>query len=135
MTRKTFLTVGSLIALGVGLLALVAPDLLLASKGVSGTAPAVWTREVGVALIAVGATAFAVRGHDDSPTLRAFLYGNLAIQLGLLPIEPLAWHAGVITSLAGIVPNTVAHLLLAAGFSYYAVTMPAADLRPRADVA
>jgi hypothetical protein len=35
----------------------------------------------------------------------------------------LAYREGTITQLSGIVPNSVLHLCLAAGFLYYATTM------------
>ncbi|MEN9983027.1 MAG: hypothetical protein RJB10_1074 [Pseudomonadota bacterium] len=121
MNRKTFLTISSLIALGVGLFALCAPALLLQSKGVDVNAgTTIWVREVGVMLIAVGITVFMVRNHVDSPTLKAVLLGNVVVQLGLLVIEPLAYSAGIITKLAGIAPNTMIHVLLAFGFCYFA---------------
>jgi hypothetical protein len=107
----------------VGVFALFAPVALLASKGVSSTAASVWTREVGVLLVAIGVIVFSVRNHADSPTLQAVLNGNAIVQLGLLPIEVLAYREGTITQLSGIVPNSVLHLCLAAGFLYYATTM------------
>jgi len=125
MKRSTFLTLAATIALAVGAFALFAPAVLLASKGVSSVAASVWTREVGVLLLAVGATALMVRNHEDSPTLRAFLMGNAAIQIGLFPIEILAYREGTITILSGIVPNSIIHLCLAAGFIYYIAKMPA----------
>jgi hypothetical protein len=54
-----------------------------------------------------------MRGHDDSATLRALL------QLGLFPIEIIAYANGVITKLSGIVPISILHLLLALGFAYF----------------
>lgn len=124
MDRKTFLTISSLIALAVGLFALVAPELLLQSKGVvvnAGTT--IWVREVGVMLIAVGITVFMVRNHADSSTLKAVLLGNVVVQIGLLVIEPLAYFAGIITKLAGIAPNTMIHMLLGSGFCYFLLKM------------
>lgn len=114
----------AVIAVGVGLFALLYPGPLLAGKGVSQNPAAnIWVRELGVLLIATGIVAFLVRGQADSPTLRAVLIGNLIIQTGLWPIEPLAYRRGIITKLSGIVPNSVLHVFLAGGFAYYAVTM------------
>ena len=79
----------------------------------------VWVREVGVLVVAIGVTAFLVRGQPDSPTLRALLIGNVVVQLGLLSVEVIAYARGVITKLSGIVPNTLLHVALAAGFTYY----------------
>ena len=65
------------------------------------------------------------RAVDDelSATLRAVLVGNALLQLGLLPVELLAWRAGVISQVSGIVPNSVLHLLLAGGFAWFALRM------------
>jgi hypothetical protein len=124
MTRTTFLTIASLIALAVGTFAVVAPDAVLASKGVAASAAGnLWARELGIALLVVGVIAFAVRRHPDSPTLRAFLVGMALLQLGLLPIEIIGYVAGVITDVRGIVPNSVVHVVLAIGFAWYAATM------------
>lgn len=134
MQRKTFLTpfltIAALIALGVGAVALLQPAALLASKGVAlNPAAEVWMRELGCALVATGVVAWLVRAHPASPTLQAVLVGNAVLQLGLLPIEILAYRSGVITQLSGIVPNSVLHLALAAGFAWFA--WPATP-RPRA---
>ena len=121
MNRSVFLTLASFIALGVGVLASASPAMLLESKGVAPRAAAEgWVRQVGVILVAIGMAAFAIRRHPDSPTLRAFLWANAVLQIGLLPIEVVAYSQGVITRLAGIVPNTVLHAVLAAGFAWYA---------------
>lgn len=120
IARSAFLAVAAAIACAVGAVALITPTVLLDAKGVTDGAAAVWMREVGALLLAVGCLAFAVRHHAPSPTLRAVLWTNAALQLALLPIEPLAYHAGVITRLAGIAPNTVVHVLLAAGFAWHA---------------
>ncbi len=127
MKRHIFLSLASGIALAVGVFALAAPSVLLASKGITSAAAAVWVREVGVLLVAVGISVFLVRHHSDSPTLRALLVGNLLVQLGLMPLEVLAYRDGIITELAGIVPNTIIHALLACGFGYYAWVMPRAQ--------
>ena len=121
MSRKTFLTVAALIALGVGAFALAMPAALLQSKGVAvGEAAKVWVREMGVVLIAIGVVALLLRTHADSPTLRAFLIGNVVLQIGLFPIEIVAWVNGVVTEPWGIVPNSLLHLLLAYGFAHFA---------------
>jgi hypothetical protein len=124
MSRKTFLTLVAFIALGIGGIALLMPATLLESKGVMANAAAnVWMREVGICLISIGIVGFVLRGHPDSPTLRAFLVGNAILQLGLLPIEIFAYAEGVITQVSGIVPNSVLHVLLACGFAYFAATI------------
>jgi hypothetical protein len=128
VSRSLFLTFAAMIAVGVGGAALLAPEVMLASKGIAGNAAArVWMQEVGAVLIAVGVTAWLVRTHEDSPTLRALLWGNALLQVALLPIEFVAHAQGVIPDAAGIVPNTVLHLVLALGFVTYARA-----IRPRA---
>jgi hypothetical protein len=116
--RAWFLTLSAPIALAIGSFAIVLPRALLAGKGVAlpNEAAVVWVREVGVNVLAVGLVLFLVRRHADSPTLRALLIGNAALQLGLLPIEIAAFYDGVITRASGIVPNSVLHLVLATGF-------------------
>jgi hypothetical protein len=117
LRRKHFLSFASVVALGVGSVALFAPDALLSTKGVVENAAAtVWMREVGVMLVAIGFIAWCVRDHPDSPTMRAFLWGNTLLQLLLLPVEILAYGQGTITNLSGIVPNSILNLLLGLGF-------------------
>jgi hypothetical protein len=113
-----FLTFSSGVAVAVGCFAVVLPQVLLESKGVAlpNEAAAVWVRELGVAIFALGVTLFLVRKHAASPTLRAVLYGNALVQLGLLPIEITAHHERVLTRVAGIVPNSLLHVVLALGF-------------------
>jgi hypothetical protein len=121
MKRSTFLLVASLVATAVGVAALTLPRQFLAGKGIVDDAAAVvWMREVGVLILASGVVAFLVRAHADSPTLRVVLMGNALVQLGLFPIEIAAYHAGVITKLGGVVPNSILHLVLAAAFVHYA---------------
>jgi hypothetical protein len=117
LRRKYFLTFASVVALGVGSVALFAPDVLLSTKGVAGNAAAsVWMCEVGVMLVAIGFIAWCVRDHPNSPTMRAFLWGNALLQLLLLPVEILAFGHGTITNLLGIVPNSILNVLLGLGF-------------------
>ncbi|RKH12380.1 hypothetical protein D7V97_08660 [Corallococcus sp. CA053C] len=131
MTRKTFLLLTSCIGFAVGTLALLLPEAVLASKGVTpAPAAAIWVREVGVLLLALGAVAFLVRHHPDSPTMRTLLLGNAWVHIGLFPIELAAWHAGVITRFGGIAPNSLVHLVLAAGFLFFARQVHTADPLP-----
>ena len=121
MTRSTFLSVAASVALLVGGLALLAPAILLAELKHAEVTPAamVMARTVGVLLLCVGALALLVRRHPDSRTMRAVLLANLLVQLGLLPIDPLAWYGGAFHTLGSFVPNTLIHLGLAAGFAFY----------------
>lgn len=127
-SRSSFLTFAALIAIGVGGMALLAPDVMLSSKGIAGNkAASVWMREVGVVLLAMGVVNWLIRAHEDSPTMRAVLWGNALLQVGLLPIELVAYVHGVIPTAAGIAPNTVLHVVLAFGFFTFARA-----IRPRA---
>lgn len=121
MSRKLFLTVASVIAALVGGLSLLAPDILLGpvKSAVANPAALVMARTVGVLLLAVALLAFLVRGDADSPTMESVLKANLALQLGILPIDPWAYYNGTFGTLAAFVPNTVVHVLLASGFAYY----------------
>jgi hypothetical protein len=124
LSRAWFLGFAGLVALVVGGVALVDPAALLDSKGVHGNAAAaVWMREVGVALVAIGFIALSVRSHPDSPTLRAFMWGNALLQCLLLPVEILAFVNGTVPSLTGIVPNSILHVLLGMGFFAHARAM------------
>jgi hypothetical protein len=128
VSRSVFLTIAALIAISVGGMALLAPEVMLSSKGISGNPAArVWMREVGALLLAVGVMNWLIRTHEDSPTLRALLWGNALLQLGLLPIELIAHPQGAIPTAAGIVPNSVVHVVLACGFITFA-----RSVRPRA---
>lgn len=133
MTRTTFLTLSSSIALAVGALALLAPATLLAGKGVAPLdATQVWTREVGVLLLATGLLGLLVRTHPDSPTMRAYLAVNALLQVAIFPIELVAYHQGVITTPSGVVPNSVLHAVLAAAFATYAARVSSSpDRDPR----
>ncbi|MBK6688050.1 MAG: hypothetical protein IPG45_26480 [Deltaproteobacteria bacterium] len=120
MKRTWFLTIAGGIALLVGGIASLAPEWVLLGKGVPiEAAVLVWVREVGVAILAIGGMSLALRRHADSPALRVFLLGNAAHQVMLAPIEVVAYLDGTIPKLGGILPNTVLHVLLAAGFLAY----------------
>jgi hypothetical protein len=114
-----------MVAFAVGLFAFSAPGVLI--ENVKMAAPSdvanVMARTVGILLITVGMLAFLVRGHEDSPTLRSVLIANLVLQVGILPIDPIAYANGVYGTPGSFVPNTIIHVLLASGFAYYLVKM------------
>jgi len=131
-----FLTLGSAVSLAIGSVAVAFPRVVLESKGVAlpNGAAAIWVREVGIVIFALGVIMFLVRRHAESPTLRAIFFGNAIVQIGLLPIELAAYHERVITRVSGIIPNSLLHLVLASGFWVFAVRMtrtPAAAEAPR----
>ncbi len=125
MKRSTFLTIASAIALAVGLFAFCAPGVLIGRVKMAAPCDVanVMARTVGILLIATGVLAYLVRDHEDSPTLRAILIANLILQLGILPIDPLAYANGTYKTLGSFAPNTVIHVLLASGFAYYLLKM------------
>jgi hypothetical protein len=118
MTRKMFLTAAALIALAIGGIATIAPHFLLTVMKGAEARPAamVMARTTGVLLLATGLLALLVRSHPPSPTLRAILAANAALQLMLLPIDPAAWATGAFTTLGSFLPNLILHTLLATGF-------------------
>ena len=125
MKRKTFLTLTAAITLLIGCFALSAPGALLVN--VKHAAPSqvanVMARTVGILLVSVGVLNLLVRAHEDSPTLRAVLIANLLLQLGILPIDPIAYLTGAYRSLGSFVPNTALHIALSAGFIFYLLKM------------
>jgi hypothetical protein len=121
MHRKTFLAVIGTLGFVIGLVALCFPAVLLAGKGVAPEpAVCVWVREVGVLIVALSTILLLVRGQPDTPAMCAVLWGNAIVHGGLLPIEIIAWHGGVITRLDGIAPNSVLHAVAAIGFAFFA---------------
>ena len=136
MSRKAFLTVTSVIVLVIGIFALIAPNVLITSVKVAAPSETanVMARTVGILLISVGVLDFLVKDHEDSPTLRAILIANLFLQIGIMPIDPSAYVTGVYQTVGSFAPNTVLHIVLASGFTYYLAKMKkqeAHPLRPR----
>jgi hypothetical protein len=132
MSRKVFLTIVACVALAVGTFAILGTGALLADvKGASpNDASNVMTREVGVFLLSVGLLTLLVRSHPDSETLRAVLIANAVLQVTILPIEIIAHAQGTFAKLSGIVPNSIFHVLAAAGFGYFALRMSRQERRP-----
>jgi hypothetical protein len=125
MSRKTFLTIASSIPIAIGLFAFTAPGVLIGTVKLAAPSDVanVMARTVGLLLMTFGFLNFLVRGDDDSPTLRSILVADLVLQVGILPIDPLAYLYGVYGTAGSFVPNTIIHLLLAGGFAYYLVNM------------
>ncbi len=132
MTRKTFLSLTSIIATAIGLFALIAPSVLVESVKMASPSGAanVMARTVGVLILTMGVLDFFVRSHPDSPTMKAVLIANLVLQLGIMPIDPMAYASGTYHTLGSFVPNTILHLVLASGFIYYLVKMKPIELEP-----
>ena len=115
---RLLLLVAACVAAAVGCLALLAPASLLAAKGVASIDPAAiaMTRTVGVALLGVAGLDFACRDLAPSATLRRVLAANAGLQLMLLPLDPYAYAVGAFSGVGSFLPNTVLHMVLAAGF-------------------
>lgn len=121
MSRRLFLTIVSFVALIIGSLALWAPGFLLGEvkHATFDDTATVMARTVGIVLITVGVLNFAVRSHGDSETMRSVLLANLLLQIGLIPIDPLAYLNGTFRGLDSFVPNTILHVVFAVGFAWY----------------
>ncbi len=119
--RKHFLTLVAGIAILVGTVCVFQPTFLLQEikHAVANPASVVMARTAGMGFLAVGLLNFAVRNHDDSPSLRAILGANLLFQLALIPIDPWAFAEGTFRTLGSFVPNTILHIVLAIGFTYF----------------
>jgi hypothetical protein len=122
MSRELFLTVIGSLGLVVGFIAALLPGVLLSAKGVepSGTVQ-IWMRETGALIFALSAVVLLVRREPDSASLHAVLWGNALAHAALLPVEVWAWRSGLISRLSGIVPNSVLHVVAAAGFAFFAL--------------
>jgi hypothetical protein len=121
MNRQAFMVASSLAAFAVGSVALLFPGWILSSKGVAPSAPiAVWVREVGVLIFAIGLVTFLARKTNDRVAVQAVLLGSATLHLGLLPIELVAYAQGVITKASGIAPNSVLHVALGLGSLHFA---------------
>lgn len=125
MNRKTLLTVTSVVATLIGTFALTLPSVLIeeVKHASPGDTANVMARTVGVLLISVGILDFLVRNDEDSPTLRSVLIANLALQIGIMPIDPSAYLSGVYKTYGSFGPNTALHILLATGFAYHLFKM------------
>ena len=120
MSRNLFLSITACVAIIVGFVAVINPHLILMSKGVAvNEATIVWVREVGILLIPIGILNWHFRNLQDYQSMKYFLLCNALWQLGLLPIEILAYRNGIITDLSGIIPNTALHLLFSVGYIFY----------------
>lgn len=123
--RNLFLSIAGSVALLVGLMATLLPETFLVLKGVASVAGAVlWMRETGLLLLAFAGFAFAARQLPAFPFTFHFLVINVAVQLGLLTFEIIAYSAGILTGWASIVPSSLLNVMLAIGFVWCAVYQP-----------
>ena len=77
------------------------------------------TRTTGVLLLFAGGLNLLVRNDPPSATLRNILIADIALQLMLLPIDPLAWASGAFTTLGSFLPTMLLHSVLCLGCLYY----------------
>lgn len=96
MSRKTFLTIASVIPLLIGLFGMFAPDVFLAKVKTAAPNPtAIVMGGTVCVFFSMGLITFLVR---DSRTFEAFLTANLILQLGIVPVDPLAYLNGVFST-------------------------------------
>lgn len=121
MTRKTFLTFASVIALGIGSIAAFLPQVLLVDMkyAVLSDTGLVMARTAGVFLLSFGVLNFLVRSDPTSPTMVSLLLANALLQLLILPVDPMAYALGVYGSVLSFLPNTVLHVGLLIGFVFF----------------
>jgi hypothetical protein len=123
--RNLFLGIASSVALLVGLMATLSPGAFLVLKGVAPVAGSVlWMRETGLLLLAFAGLAFAARQLPASRFTFRFLLINVAVQLGLLTFEMVAYAAGTLVGWASIAPSSLLNAMLAIGFAWCAVYQP-----------
>lgn len=120
LERKTVLSVTAFIAIPIGLFILVAPQFFLESvkHAEPNDTANVMARTAGILLISIGLLDFLVRNSSDSPTMLAILAANLVLQIGIMPIDVIAYVTGAFSTLGSFVPNTIAHVILASGYAY-----------------
>ena len=125
MNRSLFLTIVAAIATIIGSICLFTPEMLIVEvkHAIPSSAANVMARTVGILLVSIAILNFLVRNHEDSQTIKAILKANLVLQLGIMPIDPLAYAYGIYATTSSFLPNTILHILLAAGFTYFILRM------------
>lgn len=125
MNRKVFLMLVSFVAFAIGFVTLFFPNefVVIAKVAAPSETANVFVCTVGVLLISFSVLNFLVRNHENSKTLQSIFIANLILQLSLIPIDLMAYSAGTFTTLGSFVPNTILHIILASGFSYYLIRM------------
>jgi len=121
MTRSTFLTIAAFVACMIGSIALFFPTFLLVDMKYANPSDegVVMARTAGAFLLSFGILNFLVRHNAASCTLMHVLMANAVLQILILPVDPLAYVAGVYGSALSFVPNTILHIALLTGFVFY----------------
>lgn len=120
MSRSTFFLI--LIAFGLifALMFLFAPNMIATMSGVEPVpVMTVPVRALGVMILALTLLNLLVRNHDDSPTLAAVLWANLAVHL-LTPLVDGLGAAQGLMPVSSVLPGAAAHLVLAWGCYHFA---------------
>lgn len=121
MRRSAFLTIAAFVACMIGSIALFLPTVLLVEmKNANPSAEGVvMARTAGAFLLSFGILNFLVRNDVASSTLMHVLMANAVLQILILPVDPLAYIAGVYGSAMSFIPNTILHIALLSGFVFY----------------
>jgi len=121
MKRSTFLTIAAFVACTIGSIALFLPNVLLVDMKYANPSAegVVMARTAGAFLLSFGILNFLIRHNAVSSTLMHVLMANAVLQLLILPVDPLAYVAGVYGSALAFVPNTILHIALLTGFIFY----------------
>ena len=119
MKRAYYFWIAAILALLFGLLMLFAPVQAAGAFGLPASSATNTTfRVLGSVMLGIALVNFLVRNHTMGETLRAVLWGNLAIHgIGFVAdcysaaIGDIAW--------SGVGPGLVAHLIVLVGAAYY----------------
>lgn len=123
MKRSTFLAISAIIAIFFGITMLLMPDKMLAMYAITMDGGGILVgRSLGALLFSLGLINWTARKAEDSLALRAILFGNLASHALTLVLDLMGTTSGDISAQGwGAV---VMHLVLGAGFAYYAFAKP-----------
>ncbi|SFE30383.1 hypothetical protein [Shimia marina] len=121
MYRKQFLTFAAFIASTIGAIALFFPTFLLVDMKAAAPSETgiVMARTAGAFLLSIGVLNFLVRTDGSSKTLASILLATVVLQMLILPVDPIAYFAGVYGSVMSFVPNTILHFGLLAAFIHF----------------
>lgn len=121
MKRKHFLIITALLAWGISLMMMIAPASfagMIAVLPPSGALSA-WTTFIGTNLFAIGVINVFAATSGWNRAVLGVLVGNIVLHILGLAFDWTAFNNNII-SFPGVMQVTVMHLLLIAGFGYYA---------------
>lgn len=125
MKRQTFLTIAAVVGALFAVVMLASPSKMMENVGGQpNDTTNVVLQVVGVMLFSISVMTFLARKDGGSIALRAILIGSILMHLVSLPIDWIAFQAGTLTQLSGIIPGTIVHVILAVGFIYYLMKLP-----------